>query len=638
MTLTSRSIFRVKNFSLAHRFDIGKFDLFSLFYLLEPVSVATRMSPATINPNDGRSPKEDVVVKVTKATDRMAAVAIRRYKPFISYELAVWLVYGVFTILAIVDRFVWNVWPRQMYHIGKGSAGTDFVDGLKPGPWSVQFYDICARVSGRYSIVALNLLLFTMMKTSMSWIAETWVAQYVLDFSDSHEGNHRLHKYNGILICILTLAHVWSILVPPIFNGFQAKVVLGSFEWPLSERNPSGFKDVNPNTETVMLQGDDVYRIIEMTLLLGVLMPLSIRWFQTKWHLGIHVHNFISVAYFVDIVRRHTHPHSWILNTPFFFAWLLDVIASIFWRRNRPTVYRKYLSEDYMLLFWKQPQMLATVGPKYYLRLKPSSFLERAHVFTAFENRCGLPMADGKEWSVGLLVRVYRNKRCPRLGKIDKVSHTQRVFEMKDLNLTTWGPCLGSMSASVKWNLHYSKELGMVAGGSAAGYLIDALQQHRGSEDAKLTVLYTTRDTALFLWVAQWTAAIIGTNRNTNVNVLLALTNKDGQNTVMDTQTEIDFHNLGYFIRVQHGRINFVEEVPGSCKVFFQGSGGLQRVVHNACKLRKSCMIAGPAFDQDTNNKNNKGSFGDYWRRMNCFVGEPETQTKTEATDNVQQS
>eukprot|EP01025_Chloroclados_australasicus_P027847 TRINITY_DN27568_c0_g1_i3.p1 TRINITY_DN27568_c0_g1~~TRINITY_DN27568_c0_g1_i3.p1 ORF type:complete len:603 (-),score=37.68 TRINITY_DN27568_c0_g1_i3:865-2673(-) len=600
--------------------------------------VPTSFRPTNAKPTDTSfqtSNKHDYV-QIEQTNSCKSPVAVRRRKPFVSYEFAVWVFYGVFTILAVVDRFVWNVWPRQMYRIGQGSAGTDFVDGLKPGPWSVQFYDICARVSGRYSIVALNLLLFTMMKTGMSWIAETWVARYVLDFSDSQEGNHRLHKYNGILICVLTLVHVWSILFPPIFNGFQARIVLGFFEWPLSERNPPGFKDVNPNTETVMLQGDDVYRIIEMTLLLGVLMPLSIRWFQTKWHLGIHVHNFISIAYFVDIVRRHTHPHSWILNTPFFFAWVLDAIAGIFWRRNRPTVYRKYLSDDYMLLFWKQDQMLATVGPKYYLRLKPSSFLERAHVFTAFENRCGLPMADGKEWTVGLIVRVYRNKRCPRLGKLDKVSHTQRVFEIKDLKLTTWGPSLGSMSAKVKWNLHYSKELGIVAGGSAAGYLIDALQQHKRLEDAKLTILYTARDPALFMWVAKWISAILVENQNTNAQVLLAFTNKDEQDVVTKAKNEIESRDLSQFLRVQHSRINFFEEVPAHCKVFFQGSGGLQKAVGSACRYRKSHMIAGPAFDHDPNTKTKHGSFGDYWRRMNCCVSEPTDNGETVHSEPVQ--
>eukprot|EP01024_Parvocaulis_polyphysoides_P002869 TRINITY_DN1082_c0_g1_i10.p2 TRINITY_DN1082_c0_g1~~TRINITY_DN1082_c0_g1_i10.p2 ORF type:complete len:620 (-),score=92.36 TRINITY_DN1082_c0_g1_i10:195-2054(-) len=585
---------------------------------------------AELQQNSGKS---DIGIKVDDEELSCTTLAVPYYRPFIKYEIAVWIFYGIFTILAIVDRFVWNIWPRHMYTIGAGSAGTDFTDGLKPGPWSVKFFDVCARVSGRFSIVALNLLLFTMMKTSMSWISESWIAQYVVDMSDSVEGNHRLHKWNGIMICILTLLHTWSILFPCIFQNFQAKVVLGSFEWPISERNPPGFKDVDPKTETVMLQGDDVWRLIEMTLLLAILMPLSLRWLQTKWHLGIHVHNFISIAYFIDIVRRHTHPHSWILNTPFFIVWLGDVFVGIFWRRHKPEIYRKQLSNDYILLFWNQACSLATVGPKYYIRMRPSSFLERAHVFTAFENRCGLDMADGRDWSVGLLVRVYRNQRSPVLGKKDKVSHTQRVFDSKDLKMTTWGPFIGGMSDQVKWNIHHAKSVGIVAGGSAAGYIIDALQQHSGTVDADVVVLYTTRDPELLTWLTHWISTMLKESAHTNVKVLLALTHGDkdasseAEQAMASATKQIAYQNVHDYMRIQSGRIDFSNELPEHTKVFFQGSGGLQKAVEKAAAKRHSHVVAGPAFDQDPGKSR---SFGDYWRRMNCCtVQEGEEDQKT---------
>ena len=58
-----------------------------------------------------------------------------------------------------------------------------------------------------------------------------------------------------------------------------------------------------------------------MSLLLGVLMPLTYYWLKSKYHLGIVLHNLISVMFFFDIVRRHTHPHNWILNTPVSSNW-----------------------------------------------------------------------------------------------------------------------------------------------------------------------------------------------------------------------------------------------------------------------------------------------------------------------------
>ena len=50
---------------------------------------------------------------------------------WISYELFQWTWFLVLTILAVADRFGWNVWPRQTYSIGAGSAGNDRMTGFK---------------------------------------------------------------------------------------------------------------------------------------------------------------------------------------------------------------------------------------------------------------------------------------------------------------------------------------------------------------------------------------------------------------------------------------------------------------------------------------------------------------------------
>lgn len=140
-----------------------------------------------------------------------------------------------------------------------------------------------------------------------------------------------------------------------------------------------------------------MWRIVEMTVLLGVLLPLSVRWFATRFHFGIQLHSFIMVMYFIDIVRRHTHPHSMIFNIPFFFAWFMDrVVVGHYWRKNDADVRCIKLSRDYMLLFWKQEQGTPQTSPKYYLRLRDSSLWERPHVFTGFENRCVEPLFDVK--------------------------------------------------------------------------------------------------------------------------------------------------------------------------------------------------------------------------------------------------
>lgn len=51
------------------------------------------------------------------------------------YEVILWTVHLAATILAVADRFTTNVWPRQSFTIGAGSAGNDRMNGFKEGPW-----------------------------------------------------------------------------------------------------------------------------------------------------------------------------------------------------------------------------------------------------------------------------------------------------------------------------------------------------------------------------------------------------------------------------------------------------------------------------------------------------------------------
>ena len=308
--------------------------------------------------------------------------------PLLTYEAVMWIIHVVLIVVACVDRFSWNIWPRQNFTIGSGGSGTDKKELLE-GPWSVQFYDICARVSGRFSIIALNLMLFARLRTVENWLGNSWINKYVADCSNIVNANLRLHIWNGIAMSVLMLVHVWSILLPCVVHGFEAQVLAGAFEWPLSERKPAGFKDADAAKKMMSLQTDDVFRICEMTILFGILAPLSYYWFWRKWHLAIHIHRIMAVVFCIDIVRRHTHPHSMILNTPFYFAWMLDKVVFAVWNHyNLTQFHRIMLGDDYMVLLWKSESKLSkTIGPNFYLKLQDSSLSENPHAFTAFQNR-----------------------------------------------------------------------------------------------------------------------------------------------------------------------------------------------------------------------------------------------------------
>ena len=221
------------------------------------------------------------------------------------------------------------------------------------------------------------------------------------------------------------------------------------------------------------LQVDDVFRMVEMTIFLCILLPISVRWFATKWHAGVHLHRLVNLVYFVDIVRRHSHPHSWILNTPVFVLYLLDKhVFTYFYKRNKsPAMRRVRLGEDFMVLYWGSPYGFTdTVGPDYSLLMNNSSFLEQKHVFTCFENRSGKGLedtnqeededgvdsyaneaddSDSHKWTVGVVIRVFRRPRSPVLGAKDRVSHTQRMYEEEPIMLVT-GSRQGEMSEMVR--------------------------------------------------------------------------------------------------------------------------------------------------------------------------------------------
>ena len=87
-------------------------------------------------------------------------------------------------MLSIIDRFSTQLWPRQSFNTGNLTFGGDPF-ALLPGPWTVQFYDIFARITGRYSMHALNALIFTMMHSLHFFMESTWIGKNLVDFSNS---------------------------------------------------------------------------------------------------------------------------------------------------------------------------------------------------------------------------------------------------------------------------------------------------------------------------------------------------------------------------------------------------------------------------------------------------------------------
>uniref|UniRef100_A0A6U5HDT5 FAD-binding FR-type domain-containing protein n=2 Tax=Corethron hystrix TaxID=216773 RepID=A0A6U5HDT5_9STRA len=454
----------------------------------------------------------------------------------ISYEAAFWMVFLSTTALFVMDRLTTNFWPRQSFS-NTFSTGSDNFE-FKDGPWTVRTYDIFARVSGRFTMIALNALFFTMMKTSYQYISEN-LDRYI-DFSDD-TAPLRIHKWIGISLCVVTIIHVWSILFPVFISNYGFKIVPGSFTFPLSEKKPNGFKDVDAAKKMVMMQIDDLYRLIMISILLGPLIFYSVKKISTNYRLGIRIHQFVMLMYFVDIVRRHTHPHSWVLNVPVFFLWVLDYCYGVYFRgATMVKIETVEIGSNYIAIFWKNPcavfQKKSGIGD--IIHILPSygkNFIddtaERKHPFTSLTRRSNngqytwtLPWFDqatefrihnsGKklekvlptferqttsafEWDRCVIMRTYTNKR----------SLTKKLRMEKHVNI--WGTF---PTGAITQVVNSKNNIFMVAGGSGSGYIIDTLHyivHHRqrlddstvpGEPRSRFLVILTTYDYNLVKW------------------------------------------------------------------------------------------------------------------------------------------
>jgi len=180
-----------------------------------------------------------------------------RFNAWINYEVFMWTWFIVLTVLAVVDRFGWNVWPRQvrvvkticMHMIWTCTFNSNKILTLSvPAVQAViawlglsqargrlfymvsycnfqlllavhakyiltnmyyvtlrQLSDCLARISGRYSIICYNFILITKLECLEILLTTPFVRKYLLDTSNIINANTRLHNWNGIGLCVMTL-------------------------------------------------------------------------------------------------------------------------------------------------------------------------------------------------------------------------------------------------------------------------------------------------------------------------------------------------------------------------------------------------------------------------------------------------
>ena len=432
-----------------------------------------------------------------------ATMADRPRTALFKYTTLFWVGFIFVSFLFIVDRMTINVFPRQRFSSLGYKTGSD--SDFAKSPWSWQLNQAISRISGRYTMVALNALFFTSMHSLHERLASSALNRFV-DFTDE-TARLAIHRKVGISICFVTILHVWGILFPAIFQEHTVGISVGTFTWPLSERAPSGLNSRIAETKHVYMQVDDVYRLVLMTIFLGPVIYFSVKRLASNYRFGIRLHQFVMVMYFIDIIRRHSHPHSWFLNIPMFVLWLLDKIAGFWYRQQTVNVRKIILSENCMLLHWKykagqSKEATNSIGAIVRMsgfgcsdRGRSLCTLEPSHPFTSFCRRTMiLQSISNTEWDCAIIVRAYNKSG----------SYTRKVMETRFADFDIRGPF---PRFAIPDLLNSGLDLLLIGGGSGSGFLIDTLIyiscQTPKIKFGKIKLVFTSRDVELVrFWIS----------------------------------------------------------------------------------------------------------------------------------------
>jgi len=516
--------------------------------------------------------------------------------------------------------------------------------GLQSGHWTVSLIDAANRISGRMSMLATVGCFWTMSHNTHSFIQLFFST--IFDVNDLEGDLKDFHWNCGIQVILWTVPHVW-VVVLPMMSGFGVRSCLGMWDFPFTERSPSG---VNAFNYMVTLSLDYWLRLVFITLLLCVLLPLSVRWMNPARGLfawGNRWHIFVAVWYFWDMIRRHSHPHAWVFVTPFFVWWLIDKLyTQVAYSWKLKDVKRHMVTKDYMAITFCHPQKsrrvclwsllkwtdeeLELLAPLWRIKT-PESRGQYPRPFTSMLNRDkrqrpfvdssdigspkhAFPVKDG-QMTIGRLAEPL----CGGAGYVGTDDHeydemflikiyhtpssqTKFISEMKcdDVDLWGFGPNATDyqLVAEMLQENAPGRPMAIFASGSGAGLFLDTLDwmEHFLTEDrsdrlqSKVHLFYCTENLELWQLVANHTCAILSQPRVLaklagQVEVSLFCTDKTRVNKIAVPD------NLGSCLNVRLGRWSeqarkLLEEKPNTTAFFCGG-------VRPATELELLCLEVG---------------------------------------------
>ena len=296
----------------------------------------------------------------------------------ISYNVALWVAFIACLLITVIDRLTLNVWPLGVNHTFPHEA-----------VWGVQVFEVFSWISGRMSIVTTSILFLTQCRTTMNILVD--ICPKWLYIGDIRRINDTIHIFAGWMTAIIILLHVWLIFLGPLTSGTSLMFLESQ-----SMRSQVPFYDAEK--EILALAPDDVWRLIEMSVLFLILFPLSM-WSKAyfcrkqRYTTAMIIHLIAALMFAVDIIRKKSHPHSKVFNIPVVVYWGLDRMAGMFLYRKCQANVTSFIDFDdgrCVLLFLKvDPKLRGKSGGALYLHFQKLSMrlFGYAHPFTMWTNQ-----------------------------------------------------------------------------------------------------------------------------------------------------------------------------------------------------------------------------------------------------------
>eukprot|EP01064_Diplonema_japonicum_P032857 TRINITY_DN629_c2_g1_i1.p1 TRINITY_DN629_c2_g1~~TRINITY_DN629_c2_g1_i1.p1 ORF type:complete len:616 (+),score=179.31 TRINITY_DN629_c2_g1_i1:70-1848(+) len=554
--------------------------------------------------------------------DLCAINAATRKEPWVRYETLFWVVWIVFTLIAVCDRLWINSWPRESF--GKDGYGTDKRNVID-GPWTVQLYDVTARISGRLCITALMGICVTILNVVFNFLSESKTLQKYVFLWDWREANLRIHKALGITLALSTVPHVWSVLFPVFFSSYSLQfetVHETELRFPISEAKSC--IEMNTANNTVCIDSDDLGRLIGMTIMFCIMIPITVSkvFLRFRYSLAWKLHVLMGFLYTVDITRRRTHPHTWVLNMPLFVVVGVNAILSRYLYRvaELDVVKTVVLDGKYTLVFLKRnPKYTyaeSLVGDVWWFNGHPFTVLSNkgqkwegvgeeqqeepsweGHKFQIQEggqvvrqdtmpsmHRISLHQQGGEdsediEWDYTVIMQVFE-------GTPSKPSGTEKIISATSVK--SQGPYRATHGLLAHTGVN--PPLVLIASGSGGTYLVEFLmhlREHNITPVHPVKIYYTARSIPLFQLITDQLCR----NPAHNTTVHAALTVAEPTLDYTPSHPKRDMQ-LG---RLSIGEV--LQAAPKGAEVHYCGSGGLLEEIKQRCKGLDLKLHEGDTFD-----------------------------------------